>query len=88
LRSCSRHPRRAPIPDDPDASLDADSILTIVAGACPDIGTAQLACNDDIVDGTNVNSRVDVPLEEGETVTIYAGEFREPGGGTISVLDD
>jgi hypothetical protein len=81
-------------PNDPDASLAADSILTIVAGACSDVAAEQIECNDDIDDGVNVNSRIDLTLEEGETVTVYAGEYREqlPGGGSgrlrISELGD
>jgi hypothetical protein len=84
--------------DDDDASEEADSVLALVAGACPGVGAAELtnplACNDDVPGGATRDSRIDRALTAGETVTVYAGEFREvlPGGGSgtlrISVLDD
>ena len=74
-----------------DASELADSVLTITAGACGGFGAAQLFCNDDIAtNDDNFDSRVELPLEAGETITIYVNEFGEvvPGGGsgTLSVV--
>jgi hypothetical protein len=77
-----------------DGTLAADSILTVAEGACPELAAEQIECNDDIDDGVDVNSLIDLELEAGETVTVYAGEFREqlPGGGSgrvrISVIED
>jgi hypothetical protein len=66
----------------------ADSVLTIVAGACDGFEAAQLACNDDIENG-DLDSRVDLQLDEAETVTVYTGELREPlpggGSGTLRI---
>jgi hypothetical protein len=83
---------------DDDASVLADSVLALVAGACPGVGAAELAgpvaCNDDVPGGATRDSRIDRGLTAGETVTVYAGEFREvlPGGGSgtlrISALPD
>jgi hypothetical protein len=82
---------------DEDASVLADSVLALVAGACPSVDAAELtgpvACNDDAAGGTR-DSRIDRALTAGETVTVYAGEYREvlPGGGSgtlrISLLPD
>lgn len=80
--------------DDPELGGDdetselADSVLTVVAGACGGFAAEPLACNDDIATG-NLDSRINLSLQEGETVTIYVNEFGEvvPGGGsgTLSV---
>lgn len=72
--------------DDEDAVVLADSVITVVEGACQGFGAAQLACNDD-VQNQNFDSRVELLLDEGQTVTVYAGEVREvlPGGGSGTV---
>lgn len=79
--------------DDPElgggeASELADSVLTIAAGACAGFAAPSIDCSDDIAAG-NLDSRVDLSLEAGDTITIYANEFGEvvPGGGsgTLSV---
>ncbi len=72
--------------DDDDAVVLADSVLTVVAGACQGFDAAQLACNDDI-QNQNFDSRLELLLDAGQTVTVYAGEVREvlPGGGSGTV---
>jgi hypothetical protein len=79
--------------DDPELGGDeaselADSVLTVAAGACGGVAAPIIDCNDDIAPG-NLDSRIDLELEEGETITIYVNEFGEvvPGGGsgTLSV---
>lgn len=73
---------------DENASVLADSVLALVAGACPSVDAAELidpvACNDDAPGGATRDSQIDRALTEGQTVTVYAGEFREvlPGGGS------
>jgi hypothetical protein len=73
-------------PGDNDASELADSVLTVAAGACAGFDAPQLACQDDISQN-NLDSRIQRMLAEGETVTVYAGEVRELGGGsgTLSI---
>ena len=70
---------------DPESEL-ADSVLTIAAGSCTGTAAEQLGCNDDADDQT-FDSRVDLRLEAGQTVTVYVNEFRELGGGsgTLSI---
>lgn len=79
--------------DDPELGGDeaselADSVLTIAAGACGGFAAQTLGCNDDIATG-NLDSRINLALEEGQTITIYVNEFGEvvPGGGsgTLSI---
>jgi hypothetical protein len=67
---------------DPESEL-ADSVLTIVSGSCTGVGAAELECNDDANDQTFA-SRIDLVLEAGQSVTVYANEFQEvlPGGGS------
>jgi hypothetical protein len=69
--------------DDDDAVVLADSVITVVDGACQGLDATQLGCNDDI-QNQNFDSRVELALSEGQTVTVYAGEVREvsPGGGS------
>jgi hypothetical protein len=72
---------------DPQSELAAelaDSVLTIATGSCAGADAAQLGCNDDSGDGNTFNSRVDLRLEAGQTVTVYVNEFSEvvPGGGS------
>ncbi|HTV18107.1 MAG TPA: hypothetical protein VMG12_05535 [Polyangiaceae bacterium] len=71
---------------DDDASELADSVLTVAAGACGGFGAAILDCNDDIAPN-DFDSRIDLALEAGQTVTIYVNEFGEvvPGGGSGTV---
>jgi hypothetical protein len=66
---------------DPQSEL-ADSVLTVAAGSCAGVGADQLGCNDDT--GNTFDSRVDLRLEAGQTVTVYVNEFSEvvPGGGS------
>jgi hypothetical protein len=76
--------------DDPDSSgSQEDSMLTVAAGACEGPGAAQLGCSDDIQLNQNLDSRVELPLQAGQTVTVYANELGEvlPGGGsgTLSI---
>jgi hypothetical protein len=70
---------------DPQSEL-ADSVLTVVAGSCAGRDAMQLDCNDDANDQT-FDSRVDLVLEAGQSVTVYVNEFREvsPGGGSGTV---
>jgi hypothetical protein len=78
--------------DDPETpgTEEADSVLIIAAGAC---SGPQIECNDDI-SPNNFDSRIDLPLDQGATVTVYAFELDEqlPGGGSgalsIRVLGD
>lgn len=79
--------------DDPEMGGDeaselADSVLTVAAGACAGFAAPILDCSDDISAG-NLDSRIDLSLQQGDTVTIYVNEFGEvvPGGGsgTLSV---
>jgi hypothetical protein len=80
--------------DDPETPGNdnelADSVLTIVEGACSGSNAAQIACNDDVEEG-DFDSRLNLQLDEGETVTVYAGELREPlpggGSGTLSISE-
>ena len=78
--------------DDPESGAGnteelADSVLTIADGNCQGPDANQRGCNDDN-DGS-LDSRLDLILNEGETVTVYVGEFGEvlPGGGsgTLSI---
>ena len=72
---------------DPESEL-ADSVLMIAAGSCAGVGAEQLGCNDDANDQA-FDSRIDLRLEAGQTVTVYVNEFQEvlPGGGsgTLSI---
>jgi hypothetical protein len=69
--------------EEPDEiGIDADSVLSVAPGACTGTDTPQLSCNDDIVQDVNSDSRVELPLDAGDTVTVYVGERGEPGGGT------
>src|SRR5262245_38659132 len=77
--------------DDPEttggnAELLADSVVTIADGACEGRAAPQLACNDDQPNGDR-NSLIQLQLEAGETVTVYAGERDEEfgGSGTLSI---
>lgn len=72
--------------DDEDAAVLADSVITVVQGACQGIDATQLDCNDDI-QNQNFDSRVELLLSEGQTVTVYVGEVNEvsPGGGSGTV---
>jgi hypothetical protein len=73
---------------DDQASELADSVLTIAAGSCAGGNAQQLACNDDCnandCGGSSFDSRVDLPLMQGQSVTVYVNEFHEvlPGGGS------
>jgi len=61
-----------------------DSTLAVVNGAC---GTSeQLGCNDDFDANVNRNSRLDVALAAGQTVTIYVSEFTQGAVGQGSLL--
>jgi hypothetical protein len=80
--------------DDPElggeeASELADSVVTIAAGACGGFAAPSLGCNDDIELGVNLDSRLDLALEEGQTITIYVNEYAEvvpgDGSGTLSI---
>jgi hypothetical protein len=68
---------------DDSASELADSVLTIAAGSCAGPTAQQLGCNDDFSDNS-FNSRIDLPLMQGQSVTVYVNEFHEvlPGGGS------
>lgn len=71
---------------DDEASELADSVLTVAAGACGGFAAQILDCNDDVAPG-NLDSSIDLSLQEGDTVTIYVNEFGEivPGGGSGTV---
>jgi hypothetical protein len=74
--------------DDPDLEDQlADSVLTIVAGNCAGQDATELLCNDDDTDRDTFDSRLDLLLEAGQTVTVYVREFEEvlPGGGSGTV---
>jgi hypothetical protein len=73
---------------DDDASELADSVLTIAAGSCAGPSSQQLGCNDDCSANDCANdsfdSRLDLALSQGQSVTVYVNEFHEvlPGGGS------
>lgn len=66
-----------------DAQGSQDSVLVVRAGACDG---NQLACNDDL-NVNNRNSRVELLLIAGQTITIYVSEFGNGsnGQGTLSI---
>jgi hypothetical protein len=78
---------------DSDNDEVADSVLTVAEGSCGGRNATQVDCNDDAA-GNTLDSRLDLPLTEGQSVTVYANEFHEvlPGGGsgtlTITQLPD
>jgi hypothetical protein len=78
---------------DDSASELADSVLTIAEGSCGGRNATQVDCNDD-APGNTLDSRVDLQLTAGQSVTVYVNEFHEvlPGGGsgtlTITQLPD
>lgn len=70
-----------------DASGSPDSVLVVVLGACSsDNGTQNQSCNDDISDG-NTDSRIDLGLTAGQTMTVYVSEFGDDntGSGTLRI---
>lgn len=76
--------------DDPESGAApelADSVLAIAEGACAGPAAQSLGCSDDV--GSSLDSRLDLELDEGDTVTVYVGEYGEvvPGGGsgTLSI---
>jgi len=81
-------------PEPDTESEPADSVLTIVAGDCAGQDAMQLDCNDDDPGRQTFDSRLDLVLQAGQTVTVYVREFEEvlPGGGSgtvsISALSD
>lgn len=66
-----------------DAAGSQDSVLVVRAGAC---NGNQLACNDD-VSPNNRDSRIELPLSAGQTITIYVSEFGNgsSGQGTLRI---
>jgi hypothetical protein len=76
-------------PEPDPQSEPADSVLTIVAGDCAGQDAMELGCNDDSDAGDDgeFDSRLDLVLQAGQTVTVYVREFREvlPGGGSGTV---
>lgn len=66
-----------------DAQGTQDSVLVVRAGACDG---DQLACNDDF-NANDRNSRIDLALSAGQTITIYLSEFGNgsSGQGTLSI---
>jgi hypothetical protein len=68
---------------DSDNDEVADSVLTIAAGSCGGRNAPERDCNDDAA-GNTLDSRIDLQLTEGESVTVYVNEFHEvlPGGGS------
>jgi hypothetical protein len=72
--------------DDDNDEL-ADSVLTIAAGSCGGRNAQERGCNDD-APGSGRDSRVDVQLMAGQSVTVYVNEFHEvlPDGGGSGTL--
>lgn len=77
--------------DDPESGLPgaeelADSVLTIAEGSCQGMNAMQLGCSDDIP-GDGFDSLLELELSQGDVVTVYVGELREPegGSGTLSI---
>ena len=70
-----------------EASGSPDSVLTLARGACATGNGTQIDCNDDITDGSNQNSRLDVRLTAGDTITVYVSEFEanSSGSGTLRI---
>lgn len=70
----------------PGAEELADSVLTIAEGSCEGMDAMQLACNDDIPEDS-LDSLLELALDQGDVVTVYVGELREPegGSGTLSI---
>jgi hypothetical protein len=68
-----------------DAGGTADSVLVVRAGACS--GNNQLACNDDR-NANQRDSRVELTLSAGDTITIYVSEFGNgsSGAGTLQII--
>jgi hypothetical protein len=68
----------------------ADSVVEVATGNCDPEGVlvtavggaGTVSCNDDITDGVNLDSSVDVPLTAGQVMTVYASELGEGGGGS------
>jgi hypothetical protein len=67
-----------------DASGTVDSVLVVRAGACS-TGN-ELACNDDVTEN-NRDSRIQLALTAGQTITIYVSEFDSgrTGAGTLRI---
>jgi hypothetical protein len=67
-----------------DAEGSADSVLVVRAGACS--GNNQLACNDDR-NANQRDSRIELTLSAGQTITIYVSEFGNgsSGAGTLQI---
>jgi hypothetical protein len=67
-----------------DVSGTADSVLVVRAGACA--GGNEIACNDDVNDDTR-DSRLQLALTAGQTITLYVSEFGNgsTGAGTVRI---
>jgi hypothetical protein len=64
-----------------DAQGSQDSVLVVRAGAC---GGNQLACNDDL-SSNDRDSRIELLLSAGQTITIYVSEFGNGSSGQGSI---
>jgi len=69
------------------ATSSDDSVLTLAEGSCGGPSARQIACNDDIQLNVNLNSRLDVALTLGQTVTGYVNELDSVrgGNGTLTI---
>jgi hypothetical protein len=70
-----------------EATGSPDSMLALVRGACGQGNAAEIACNDDISDGVERGSRIDVALTANQTITVYVSEFDDnnSGSGTLRI---
>jgi len=64
----------------PEAPPDGDAIIIVAAGSCAGQAALQLGCNDDF-EG-NIDSQLDLQLEDQQQVTVYLNERTQTGGGT------
>lgn len=64
-----------------------DSVLTLAEGSCAGPSARQVACNDDIQLNVNLDSRADVSLTIGQTITGYVNELNSVrgGNGTLTI---
>jgi hypothetical protein len=64
----------------PLAPPDGDAIIIVADGSCAGQAATQLGCNDDF-EG-NIDSQLDLQLEDQQQVTVYLNERTQTGGGT------
>jgi hypothetical protein len=67
----------------PTEPPDGDAVITVAAGSCAGVDAPQVDCNDDGPQGGgDLDSQLDLVLDDQEVVTVYLNERTQRGGGT------